>query len=99
MTNEFDVLKRTIFELERAAKMKNLNQDLLEHLNGSIQWMLSYSEKYNIPLPKKAELLRMVEKSNFLVEQITQKADQSTNFDSEDSRRFLTEPSNRFCKL
>ena len=53
MTNEFDVLKRTIFELERATKMKNLNQDLLEHLNGSIQWMLSILKNMIFHYPRK----------------------------------------------
>lgn len=92
MTDEFDVLKRTLIELDKATKMKNLNQDLLEHLNGSIRWMLSYSEKYGIPLPKKDEMLRMIKKADLIVEQIVQKADQPTKVDSDDFRRFLTEP-------
>ncbi len=75
MTDEFDVLKKILTELDKATKMKNLNHELLEHLNGSIRWMLSHSEKYDIPLPKKDELLRMAEKADLLVEQIVSRTD------------------------
>ena len=50
--------------------------------------MLSYSEKYGVPLPKKEELLRMAEKADFLVNQIISRAD-PTKFDSERNRRKL----------
>ena len=40
-----------------------MNHELLEHLGGSLFYLFRYSEKYGIPLPKKEELLRMVEKA------------------------------------
>lgn len=84
MTDEIDIIKLTILEHEKALKMKNLNQELLEHLNGSIRWILSYSKKYGVPLPKKDELLRMAAKADFLVDQITRRAD-PTKFDRSSS--------------
>lgn len=98
MTDEIDIIKRALAEHEKAIKMKNLNQELLEHLNGSIRWMLSYSEKYNIPLPKKDELLRMAEKADFLVNQIVSRADltkfNGDVFEPKNNRKFTDDESN-----
>jgi hypothetical protein len=67
--DEIGVLKNALREYEHAKHLKRMNQELYQHLTGSIYWLLKYSEKYNIPLPKKDELLRMVEKANFLIDQ------------------------------
>lgn len=76
MTDEIDVLKKAIFEHEKALQLKNINQELHSHLTGSIYWLMRYSEKYNMPLPKKDELLRMIEKSEFLIDEMKTLADQ-----------------------
>ncbi|HEV2192772.1 MAG TPA: hypothetical protein VGR54_04030 [Nitrosopumilaceae archaeon] len=78
MTDEIDVLKKAIAEHEKALHLKNLNQELNSHLTGSVYWLLKHSEKYNIPLPKKDELLRMLEKSDFMINAIISASEQET---------------------
>lgn len=70
MTNEFDVLKRALAEHETAIKIKNLNQELAEYLIGSAYEIIKYCEENNIPLSKKEQLLKMIEKANFRIENI-----------------------------
>jgi len=77
MTDEIDVLKRAIIEHEKALHLKKINHELYSHLTGSIYWLLKYSEKYNMPLPKKEELLRMLEKSEFMIDRMISTANQS----------------------
>ena len=76
MTDEIDVLKKAIAEHEQALRLKNLNQELHSHLSGSIYWLLKYTEKYDIPLPKKDELVRMLEKSDAMIDTIISTAKQ-----------------------
>lgn len=70
MTNEIDILKKAIAEHEKALRLKDLNVELHSHLEGSIYWVLKYGEKYNIPIPKKDELMRMLEKSDNIINTI-----------------------------
>jgi hypothetical protein len=70
VTDEIDILKKAIHEHEVALKMKNLNNELYEHLAGSIYYLLKYSEEYGIPLPKNDELRRMLERADFLIDEI-----------------------------
>ena len=67
--NEIDVMNNALKEYENARRLKRINQELYDHLSGSIYYLLKYSEKYNVPLPKKQELIQMVEKSNFYIDQ------------------------------
>jgi hypothetical protein len=38
-------------ELKDAIKIKRVNDELLEYLVSSLQWLVHYSKKNNIPLP------------------------------------------------
>ena len=38
MTNEIDVLRKTVAEYDKAVKLKHLNQELYDHLLGSLIW-------------------------------------------------------------
>jgi len=58
---------KEIFEYRTAHRLTRINQELYEHLVGSIDYLLHYSEKYNAPLPKKSELLRMITRANSLI--------------------------------
>lgn len=84
MTNETDVLKQTLEEYQKALRLKKMNNELLEHLKGSLFWIFRYSEKYGIPIPKKDELLRMAEKADFLLDEIS---DQPNGNSSHNNRR------------
>ena len=70
MTNEIDVLRQTLEEYQKVLRLKNMNYELLEHLQGSLFWLFRYSEKYGIPIPKKEELMRMAKKADFLLDEI-----------------------------
>jgi hypothetical protein len=86
LTDEIDVLKKTILEHETALKLKNINVELHSHLTGSIYWLLKYSEKYNMPLPKKEELIRMLDKSEFFIDEMKNMANQPTVNTNNNSR-------------
>ena len=86
--NEIDVMKKALADSDDAVKLKNMNEELMQHLSGSVYWLIKYSEKYNITLPKKEELIRMVEKADLMINQMTQRAD-PTIFDKENFRRRL----------
>jgi hypothetical protein len=66
---------------------KNMNQELMQHLTGSIFYLLRYSEKYNVQLPKKEELINMLEKANFLIDEITYQPTLNTNKDQPSSEQ------------
>ena len=70
MTDEIDVLSKVLEEYKMSARMKNVSQELMQHLADSVFYLLRYSEKYNVPLPKKDELIRMVDKANSIIDQI-----------------------------
>jgi|APSaa5957512535_1039671.scaffolds.fasta_scaffold08481_12 hypothetical protein len=86
--NEIDVMKKALAEMDDAVKLKKMNEELMQQLSGSVYWLIKYSEKYDISLPKKEELLRMVEKADSMIDKMTQRAD-PTKIDSEKNRRGL----------
>ena len=71
MTDEIDLMRKTLKEYDNANRIKKLNEGLYEHLTGSIYYLLKYSEKHNILLPQKEALLGMVEKADFFIDQFT----------------------------
>jgi len=64
-------MNRALLEYQDAKRIKNMNEELLRHLADSIFYLLKHAEKYNVSLPKKDELMRMLEKANFLIDEIT----------------------------
>lgn len=85
MINEIDILKETLIEYKKALRLKNMNQELIHHLHGSLFWLLRYSEKYSIPLPQKEALSSMIEKTDFLIDEIF---DQPSKNRDKNNRRF-----------
>jgi hypothetical protein len=67
--NEIDVLNKALEEYEYARRLKHLNQELYDHLTGSIYYLIKQSEKYNIPLPNRDMLLQMIENTGFIIDQ------------------------------
>lgn len=90
MTDEMGIMNKALQEYENAKRLKNINQELYDQLAGSIYYLLKYSEKYNIPLPKKDELIRMVKKSHFLMDQFSH----PTTLDTKKTDDNFTEPEN-----
>jgi hypothetical protein len=70
MTDEIDIMRRTISEYDKAVRLKRINQELYDHLLGSLVWLFKYTEKYNIPLPKKEELYRLIKRAELLIDEI-----------------------------
>lgn len=48
-------------ELKDALQVKRVNDELLEYLSSSLNWLLRYSHKYQIPLPEKDRIIEMLE--------------------------------------
>ncbi|MEM3170732.1 MAG: hypothetical protein QW838_08185, partial [Candidatus Nitrosotenuis sp.] len=74
MTNEIDVLKRTVFELENAVLINKSNRELFEEMKSSAFWIITYAEKHNITLRNKDSLLRCIQRGNERLQCIASKS-------------------------
>jgi hypothetical protein len=70
MTDEVDVMRKTLAQYDKAIRLKNMNEELFEHLLGSVIWLLKYTDKYSITLPKKEEMHRMVKRAELLINEL-----------------------------
>ncbi len=70
MTDEIDIVKNAIMHYDRAIRLKKINENLYDHLSGSISWILRYSDKNQIPLPNKEKLNEMVTRAESLFKEI-----------------------------
>lgn len=70
MTSDIDTLRKAIAQYDKSVKLKQLNQELYDHLLGSVVWLLKYSEKYSIPLPQKQGLYDLIKRSESLIDRI-----------------------------
>jgi hypothetical protein len=50
--------------------MKKLNQELYNLLFDAIGYIIEYSKKYGVPMPKREEIKRMTERIHFHMDQI-----------------------------
>jgi len=71
MTNEIDIMKKAVMYYDRALFIKRTNEDLYEHLIGSIIWLLKYTEKNGIILPNKQALYDMANRADTLFDEMT----------------------------
>jgi len=90
MTNEIDIIQKALLEYRNALIIKELNQDLYNQLAGSIYYLLKYSEKYNVQLPNKDEILRMLEKTNLMIEEM-----RKSNLKNEDFSKYFQPKGNK----
>lgn len=67
--NEYAELA-AIEKLRYAVRIKQSNEQLLEHFASSLWWLIHYSEKHNIPLPEKDKIIQAVERAMKLAENI-----------------------------
>ncbi|HSB57737.1 MAG TPA: hypothetical protein VLD38_08015 [Nitrosopumilaceae archaeon] len=56
--------------------MRRINENISEHLFGSVIYLLKYSEKYSVKLPKKEELERIILNMKPLLESYNQSLDE-----------------------
>ena len=86
--NEIEIFEEALSEYKNAHRLKQLNEQLSIHLHGSIYYLLKYSEKYNLPLPNKSELLRMIENADFIIDQFSyERPNLDTTFDKPSQSR------------
>ena len=69
MTSEIDLMRITLKQYDRAIRLKRLNEELYAHLLGSLYYLFKYAEKHEITLPEKDNLLQMVRKADFIIDQ------------------------------
>jgi hypothetical protein len=71
MIRDLDIMRKLIAKHDDANRLIRLNDELCDHLLGSIVWLCKYSERYSIPLPKKEELYAISERTRFLLNEIS----------------------------
>ena len=50
-------------ELQEALQIRSVNDELLEYLASSLNWLLHYTSKYNIILPEKDRIYEVLERA------------------------------------
>jgi hypothetical protein len=61
-------MKKALAEYENANRIKDINQELYDHLTGSIYYLVKYCVKYDIPLPNRENLIGMVTRANAIIQ-------------------------------
>jgi hypothetical protein len=67
--DEIDIMNKALAEYEYARRLKRINQELYDHLIGSVYYLIKQSEKYNTPLPNRDILLQMIKNTGFIIDQ------------------------------
>ncbi len=50
-------------ELQDALRIKQVNEELFEHLDAALRWILHYVKKHNMPMPEQEKLLRLLDRA------------------------------------
>lgn len=59
-----------ITELRNALTIKELNEELLEHLQLSMMYILRYCEKHSVPLPNLETITKLLDRADSLIYQL-----------------------------
>jgi hypothetical protein len=70
--------------MEYARSLKGLNEQLYEHLYGSILYIIKYAEKNKITLPQRENLLELITKTDNYINMIKEKKMPYTLFQPSD---------------
>jgi hypothetical protein len=70
--------------MQYAHTLKQLNEELYEHLHGSIRYIIGYTEKNHIALPQKDALLELLVKTDNYANMIREKKIPHTQWDRSD---------------
>jgi hypothetical protein len=88
--NEFQGWQKILEEWRQVERMKKLNQELYDILFGAIAYIIEYSKKYGVPIPKKDEMKRMADRIHYLMGEIEPPTDESLQPDkNRENRRRL----------
>jgi hypothetical protein len=71
--DEYRVLQDALNIMKYAQSLKRMNQELYDHLCGSILYIIRYADKNNMALPDKEVLLGLITKSEDYIESIKEK--------------------------
>jgi hypothetical protein len=71
--DEYRILQDALNTMKYAQSLKRLNQELYDHLCGSILFVIKYAEKNNITLSNRELLLSLITKSNDYIHMIKDK--------------------------
>jgi hypothetical protein len=52
------------------AKALKTSEELLEHLDGTVRWLLYFCEKNNIPIPNYEQLVSCIDRSQYLLQRL-----------------------------
>ncbi|NAL78870.1 hypothetical protein [Nitrososphaera sp. AFS] len=70
MTDEIDIIRKAIMHYDRAVRLRRINEDLYDHLSGSIVWILRYCDKNQITLPNREAMCKLVARAESLFQDI-----------------------------
>ena len=68
--NEIEGWYEILESWKKVKRMKKLNQELYDILYGTIGYIIEYSRKYGIPITKQNEIIRMVDRIHYLMDEI-----------------------------
>ena len=71
--DEYRILQDALNTMKYAQSLKRLNQELYDHLCGSILFVIKYADKNNITLSNRELLLSLITKSNDYIHMIKDK--------------------------
>ena len=80
-------------KLRYAVKVKQINDELMEHLASSLRWLLHYCIKNNIPIPRD-EIDNIIDKAVKIESKLPS---HPTTFDTENNRRQLDRTLKQYC--
>ena len=67
---EIEALEEVLAEYNHAKKLKRLNEELMEHLNSTVRWILHYCEKNDLRPPNLDILDNAVERSQDYIQKM-----------------------------
>lgn len=68
---KIEELEEVLAEYNHAKKLKKLNEELLEHLNSMIRWLLHYCEKNDLRPPNLDILENAIERSQDYIQKMS----------------------------
>jgi hypothetical protein len=90
--NEIEGWYEILKSWERVKRMKKLNQELYDLLFGAIAYIIEYSKKYGVPIPKKDEIKQAADRIHYLMDQIEPPIPSDEDLQDSKSAEDFTEP-------
>ena len=68
--SEFEAWQKILDEWKKVDKVRRLNQRLYDYLGSCLIYLLEYSKRNDIVLPHKERIERMIDESEYIIDQI-----------------------------